>query len=126
MVKELENVPAENAFLLFNGPKINNLYELAESLENMKETSFRHHVTGQKNDFSNWVRDIIGDKELAAKLLTTNNRTRMANMVRDRISQLEALESTSHIKALLRYGIIDFLVGIVIGVVVGVILSSLL
>ena len=126
MVKELGNVPAENAFVLFNGPRINNLFELAEALESMKETSFRHHVTGQKNDFSSWIRDIIGDNELAAKLLTTNNRSRTAWLVRDRISQFEALEANSHTKALLKYGILDFLIGIVIGVVAGIILASLI
>lgn len=125
MVKELGNVPAENAFVLFNGPKINNLYELSEALENMKDTSFRHHVTGQKNDFSNWLRDVIGDNELAAKLLTTNNRSRMASLVKDRIGRFEALESTSHTNALLKYGILDFLIGAIIGIVAGIIIASL-
>ena len=126
MVKELGNVPAEHAFVLLNGPKINNLYELAEALENIKETSFRHHVTGQKNDFSNWIRDVVGDSELAAKLFTTNNRTRMAALVRSRIEQFEALETTSHTKALLKYGVFDFLIGAVIGIIAGLIIASLI
>lgn len=125
MVKELGNVPPENAFVLFNGPKINNLYELGEALENMKDTSFRHHVTPQKNDFSNWIRDVVGDHELAAKIITTNNRSRMASLVKDRISQFETLEATSHTKALLRYGLFDFLVGAIIGIIIGIIIGSL-
>ena len=126
MVKELGNVPAESAFVLFNGPKINNLFELAEALESMKETSFRHHVTGQKNDFSSWIRDIIGDNELAAKIMTTNNRSRMSSIVRDRVEQFETLERTSHTKALLRYGALDFLIGIIIGVIAGIVIASLI
>ena len=125
MVKELGNVPAENAFVLFNGPRINNLYELAEAMESMKETSFRHHVTPTKNDFSNWLRETVGDSELASKLLTTNNRSRMASLVRERISQFETLETTSHTKALLKYGVFDFLVGIIVGIILGLIIGSL-
>jgi len=126
MVKELENVASDKAFFIFNGPKINNLYELAEVFENISDASFRHHVTAQKNDFSNWARDVIGDSELAAKLMSAKNKSKMAYLARERISQLETLEAASHTKALLKFGMLDFLLGIIIGVIAGVILVSFL
>ncbi|MBW3023023.1 hypothetical protein KY308_02885 [Candidatus Woesearchaeota archaeon] len=126
MVKELRNVPLENAFVVFNGPRLNNLYELEAALRNMNEASFNHHVGSGKNDFSSWVRDVVGDSELAVKLFSANKRSKMASLVKSRIDELETINTTSHTKALLRYGILDFLIGAIIGVVAGIILASLL
>jgi len=55
----------------------------------MTEDSYRHHVTPLKNDFSTWVRDVVGDDKLANDLARCTNRTEAVKVVRDRIDWLQ-------------------------------------
>jgi len=48
----------------------------------MDEKVFKNHVNKNKNDFALWVRNIVGDKELAVKLSKAGSK-------RDMISLLE-------------------------------------
>ncbi|MCX6273538.1 MAG: DUF5752 family protein [Bacteroidetes bacterium] len=68
MSKKKKNVEKDKVFYLVNGQVINNLKELYTMIHNMPEEVFFHHVTAQRNDFSNWVHDVMGDKPLAAKI----------------------------------------------------------
>ena len=36
------------------------------------EDTFRHHAGGTRNDFSNWVRDVIGDEKLSWDIQKSN------------------------------------------------------
>jgi hypothetical protein len=62
------NVGPEYYFFLVDGRPLKNLLELADSMEEMTEEAFKHHVTEAKNDFAKWVHDVFGDEELAIKL----------------------------------------------------------
>ena len=61
--KFLGDVPPEQSFWVNNGQIFRNLGELANALPVMDGDSFRHHVNNEKNDFSRWINDIIGDKK---------------------------------------------------------------
>jgi hypothetical protein len=61
----LKNVPEEHAFYVNDGRRVKNLYELAEALNNMKENTFKFHVNKKKNDFSEWIKHVIGEEKLA-------------------------------------------------------------
>jgi hypothetical protein len=71
--KILGDAPQENCFILCNGKPVKNVHELADALGELGDYVFNHHVTPEKNDFANWVRDIFQDEELANQLATTNN-----------------------------------------------------
>ncbi|MFH1316128.1 MAG: hypothetical protein ABII01_01290 [Candidatus Woesearchaeota archaeon] len=68
------NVPADKEFWLSNGAVVKNLFGLSESLESMDDYTFSQHVNGEKNDFSNWIKDVIGDNDLANKLAESKSR----------------------------------------------------
>ena len=86
--KYLCDVAPEQCFWVNNGPILKNIEELANALPDMAEDTFRHHVNNEKNDFSSWVRDIIGDAKLANDLLSSKNRDSALKKVRGRVNSL--------------------------------------
>ncbi len=67
-VKRFIEAPEDKRFVLNDGRILKDLKELADALEHMSEDVFRHHVNEAKNDFSNWARDVLNEKELAEDL----------------------------------------------------------
>ncbi len=60
-----ENVTEEKAFYVNDGRKVKNVFELAEAVSTMKEKTFKFHVNKNKNDFSEWIRHVVGEEKLA-------------------------------------------------------------
>lgn len=83
--KYLSNVPEEKAFWSHDGQIFRNIYELERGLSNMSDENYSYHVTTDKNDFSNWVREVIGDVSLAADIEKSNRRLDAAMKVEERI-----------------------------------------
>ena len=86
----LVDVPPDKVFWCHDGRVVNNLDELIVALREMLEKTFRYHVTMDKNDFSNWVRDVIGDVTLARELLNAATPTIAAQKVETRLRWLRA------------------------------------
>ena len=55
-------------FFVQDGAVLCSLSDLDAALPGMKDDAFRHHVTGEKNDFAAWVRDVLGERPLAHEL----------------------------------------------------------
>jgi len=87
--KMLGNVPEEKLFWCHDGKELKNLAELERALRQMSEETFSYHSNQTKNDFSIWVRDVIGDEELAENLKKSTTRTQAARHVNERITQLK-------------------------------------
>ena len=85
----LRDVVPEQCFWVNNGIILRNLEELANSLPEMNDETFQHHLNSEKNDFSNWVKDVIGDKKLANELLSARNRESALKKVRNRLNSLK-------------------------------------
>lgn len=66
--KLLINVEPEKSFWVCNGEIFKNLKELVDGLERMTEEVFNYHVTKEKNDFVNWIKDVFKDEKLACDL----------------------------------------------------------
>ncbi len=90
-IRFLTNVPNDKAFWLKGGRILNNLRELQLELITMPDDIFTFHVNSEKNDFSNWVKDVIGDEKLAIDLKKAKNKIASANAVKRRILFLDAL-----------------------------------
>ncbi len=84
----LANVPEEYVFRCYTGHIMSNMKELGDELKTMSDESYAFHVNAEKNDFTNWVRDIIKDERLAKDLLKAPNRTQAARLVASKISIL--------------------------------------
>lgn len=84
----LREVPPDQRFWVNNGPILRNLEDLANFLPNIKDEAFRHHVNRDKNDFSTWINDVIGDKALANELVSSKSRDSAIKKVQKRLGFL--------------------------------------
>lgn len=82
----LGDVPGDKVFYCCNGEIYRNLRELESALERMRDDHFVYHVNPEKNDFSNWVRDVIGDQKLAQDLRGCKTRQDAQTIVRERVN----------------------------------------
>ncbi len=85
----LGNVPEENVFYCHGGRVLRNTAELRDCLASMSDETFAYHVNPEKNDFSNWVRDVIGDDKLARDLNRAKNRPAAEKSVAERLVFLQ-------------------------------------
>jgi len=66
--KKIINVSDEHCFWSCDGSIARNLEDLKNALLKMDKKSFTYHVNKEKNDFANWVKEVLGDDALANKL----------------------------------------------------------
>lgn len=59
----------EKAFLCFNGETYHSLKELSQALVKMSQDTFNYHVNVERNDFSNWIRNVFHTDGLADLVL---------------------------------------------------------
>jgi hypothetical protein len=84
----MANVPGEYVFKCCNGHILRNMRELGEELKSMSGESYAFHANMEKNDFANWVRDIIKDATLAKNLQKSQNQAKADKLVSSRIVTL--------------------------------------
>jgi hypothetical protein len=88
--KILADVPDEKRFWLSDGRYLKNLEELQAALVQMSPETFHYHSNEEKTDFSNWVKDVMGDDKLAGDLLKCETQDRAAAVVAERLNFLKA------------------------------------
>lgn len=93
----LKDVPSHHYFLARNGVTIKNLQELKTAIEQMDDASFKHHVNEEKNDFSEWIKNIIKDEKLAKNILSTFSKEKMMQIIEKRIKEAENKNSENKI-----------------------------
>lgn len=86
--RALGDVYQEFYFYVQDGKILKNMKDLAKELRTMSSEVYHKHVTENKNDFVNWVRDIVKDEHLA-KGLQELSKSKAARLVTDRIRYLE-------------------------------------
>lgn len=89
----LGNVPEDKVFWVNDGRTLRNLQELSLALANMNEETFRYHVNKEKNDFRNWVKDVIKDEKLANDIAKIKSKKLMLERINKKINQLQSLIS---------------------------------
>jgi len=86
----LDDVSEDKVFWCHDGRAVKNMDELAVALGEMSEDTFHYHANREKNDFSNWIRDVIGDARLARELAKIATKTTAARKVEMRLRSIEA------------------------------------
>jgi hypothetical protein len=86
--KFLFKVPDEYVFWCHDGTIFRDMQELANGLATMTDGVFAYHVTSEKNDFINWVRDVIKDEQLANELVLATDKPQATECVIARLSFL--------------------------------------
>ena len=102
--KILRSVPYENGFHFLkdtgkpSGETAINLFSFFEELRTIDLSSVRFHF--QRRDFQNWIRETIGDKELAdgidkidANMSDQNLREALLKMVQTRFEELQTISN---------------------------------
>ena len=87
-MKYLADVPEEYSFRCHDGCVFKNMRELRDGLANMSDETYTYHANSEKNDFSQWVKDIIQDEKLATDLRNAQSRSEAAARVASRITTL--------------------------------------
>ena len=83
--KELINADDANLFWVNGNGGLRNLKELAECLKVMPVEAYEHHVNAEKNDFANWVGDVLLDKKLATDLKKSKTQAAALKKVEARL-----------------------------------------
>lgn len=83
----LSNVDPAHAFWVNDGQALYNLADLAKALKGMNENTFKYHVNKEKNDFCNWIRDVIKDDKLAKDLTKTRSKASAYKKVQARLTK---------------------------------------
>jgi hypothetical protein len=91
--KIFSDVAPEHRFWLVKGGEVKNLEELTSALVTMEDATFKHHVTEERNDFSEWIKNIIQDTELAETLTKIKTRESTLKAIELRIESLKNLKS---------------------------------
>jgi len=88
--RRLEDVGDDKRFWCHDGRLLKNLGELGKALSEMSDETFHYHSSEGRNDFSNWVRDVLGDDKLAKDLAKAKSRMQASQAVAQRISFLRS------------------------------------
>ncbi len=86
------DVHCEKTFWSHDGREFKNLQELALGLISMDNETYMYHVNNNKNDFAHWVKEVIGDQEMARELEQAMSRTDAAEKVTSRVTYLSSLK----------------------------------
>ena len=124
----LADVPAEKQFMLHMGTNVKSLHELGDAIAIMADRTFMHHVAEGRNDFSNWIRDVIGDHDLADRIKDIKTKDKMAKEIGSRVHFL-ARKPSEHVLCKHNYmecGVNDFAVGTLVGFIIGIIIAAVI
>jgi hypothetical protein len=85
----LNIVESDKYFWFVNGDNAKSLIELCEKLKNLDLNSFKFHANDQKNDFKNWIKEVIKDEELSLRLNNVAHKSEFVQIIEDRIKYLK-------------------------------------
>ena len=88
--RRLADVPDEKRFWCHDGKLIRNLGELEKALTDMSDETFHYHAGEGRSDFSNWIREVVGDNRLAKDVSKAKSRIQASKAVAQRISFLRS------------------------------------
>lgn len=86
--KVLSDVEQSYVFHFCNGSNVKNIHELITVLRTIGDDVYQYHANIEKNDFSNWIKDVLGDEELASSL-KMKDREEAIKILRDRIENFK-------------------------------------
>ena len=93
-------IPPQKYFVLKDGTVIKNLFELSKALDKMPDATFKHHVSENRNDFANWVREVVKDMSLADKMASAKTSKQLQKAIGEKIQTdvVKAIGRKKHTK----------------------------
>jgi len=87
----LRPIEGPECFWVNNGPIVRSLEELATAIRDMKKEIFLHHVNKDKNDFKEWIDEVIGDIKLSHEMQKSRSRRNIMQVLNSRLKTLKSL-----------------------------------
>ena len=89
-MQRLGDVAEDRQFWCQNGHIFRNLDDMEVAFGEIGDETFRYHASETRNDFCNWVRDVIGDEKLARDLQNSTSPAQAGKAVASRIVWLRS------------------------------------
>lgn len=83
----LVQAPDEQCFWVQDGKILRNLRDLQKALEEMSNETFCYHVDKEKNNFAQWVEEVLQDITLAKQMGRIKTRKAMLKKVQKRLEK---------------------------------------
>jgi len=83
--------PEWKAFWFNKGAVVKSMKEMVSILPKVPPHMFEHHVNAKKNDLASWVKDVVGDEDLAKELRSVKTQKAAADAFAKRVSMLEKI-----------------------------------
>lgn len=89
IIREFEPVPENKAFYFYlgeyrpAGPVARSLREFYDSVKTIDSASLEFHV--QRGDFEKWIREVLGDEELASEITELRSAGLSGDSLRDKL-----------------------------------------
>jgi hypothetical protein len=77
----------EQSFHLSNGKVLRSFNELVDYVKEMPTEVYNYHVNDLKNDFANWINDVINEPKLAKALQRVKKQETFAKKILDSYSK---------------------------------------
>jgi hypothetical protein len=90
--KYLAKVPETFVFWCHDGQVFREVKDLLNGFDLMSDETYWYHANSEKNDFSCWIVDVIGDVELAAEVKNAKTRHQAKKVTQQRYYDLTKLE----------------------------------
>lgn len=85
----LADVQPQYNFIVCDGKVVKNIQELHSALQKMSEETYKYHANREKNDFANWISDILKDAGLAQRIRTSSSKQEAAKILEKVISTVK-------------------------------------
>ncbi|MBW2971290.1 hypothetical protein KY320_03980 [Candidatus Woesearchaeota archaeon] len=87
----LKVVGGKDSFWLCTNEDLRSLNTLAQALERVDDDVFRYHVNKYKNDFSDWVKDKIGDNDFAREISRIKTKDTLVRKLNEKVDESREL-----------------------------------
>jgi predicted RNA-binding Zn-ribbon protein involved in translation (DUF1610 family) len=85
----LRDVSEDKAFYGIDGTLLRNLDTTIHYLKDIEENVFKYHINKDKNDFYNWIKDVILDDKLAKNIKDHKNSKALYKTIKNRVDKLK-------------------------------------
>lgn len=94
--KILSDSPREQMFFSNDGRVIKNISEFAAYLHAIDTSTFKYHVNNDRNDYSKWILEVLGDTKLSRELLRIKSKETGHKKTIKRMEELRRLINTNN------------------------------
>ena len=78
----------DNRFWVHDGPVLGDIGDLNRALKEMSDEQYSYHVNGEKNDFANWVGQVLQDPHCAEDLQHAKSRHAAQHVVENHLAHI--------------------------------------